>query len=250
MLIRIAPPSPLPGSPAAVPDVTALRSRRWLWVLIGLVLLLLLVWGLIRWNSHRTPPATLAQAVLTGPRGPECLRLVVAEDVSGSMADYALARAQALTAVLAWAPGQLRADDELAVITFAASATTRLQPTPVGQTAVPADTAADGGDTLFTPVVDAAAQFPTTSCHTHLLVVGDGLIFDGVEAGDLTRLSASGIDSVGLLMPSTDLDAPEEFLSAFPYAQTDSFDGTDADETALALAQVVATQTGQSIERR
>ena len=248
MLIRIEP-SPITGSPSGMPDVTPLRRKRRSLTLL-LVLLLLLLLLLLRWNNHRAP-ASLEQAVLTGPRGPQCLRLVIAEDVSGSMSEYSAARAQAITALLTWAPGQLRADDELAVVTFAASATTRMQPTPVGQKSSPvADAPSDGVDTLLTPVVDAAATFPETSCHTHLLVVGDGLISDPVEAGDLARLSASGIDSVGLLMPSPDLHAPEEFRAAFPYAQNRSFDGTDADQTGLALAQVLATQTEQTIERR
>ena len=252
MLIRVEP-SPISGSPSGIPDVTPLRSkRRWLrLLLVMLLLLVLLLWWLFRWNSHHSPPASLEQAVLTGPRGPECLRLIIAEDVSGSMADYAAARAQAIASLLAWAPGQLRTDDELAVVTFAASAATRLQPTPVGQKSTPeASVTTDGGDTLLTPVIDAAAAFPTTTCHTHLLVVGDGLISDPAEAGDIARLSASGIDSIGLLMPSPDLRTPEEFSAAFPYAQSRSFDGNDADQTGLALAQVLADQTGQTIERR
>lgn len=235
------------------PPLGAARGRSLAWLLRALLVagfLLGFIAAILNLPTRSNTPDRLAEAVLAGARGPQCVRLVIAPDRSGSMEDYAPARDAALAALFPWSAGQLRANDQIAVIEWAGDARTTLQPTPVGEAALGSSTGLLADDTHLQPVIAQAADLLATRCRTHLILISDGLADDLAAAGNLDVLAAAGIDQISLLMPSENLQAPQEFIQAFPYATSTSFDGTNPDDTALALAQATADTTGQTVQRQ
>lgn len=134
-----------------------IRVRRLLAVLLLLAAVpVLLAWAL---TDLSEPERLLADRPLVGSRGPSCLRLVIANDVSGSMSDFAGARDAALHQLVDWAPRNLRPDDELSIVDFAADAAVRLPVSPVrtiGPAAASPAVVHDGSETLLAPVLTAS----------------------------------------------------------------------------------------------
>ena len=223
-------------------------------VLVPLTLLGAL--ALLAWVVTRDDDPQLADLALVGARGPQCVRVVIASDVSGSMQDAASARDSAIGTLLTWLPGNLRPDDEVAALAFAAVVGPVTGPATLDALArspftVPG-TVADGTDTVWRPVLTAVRALPASPCSTSLLVVSDAQLNPlPTDAGAAReQLTAAGVDDLHLLVPSDDLDVPDGWNDLYPYAPPVRFDGTDRDETARALAQTVADITGQQLRHR
>jgi hypothetical protein len=194
---------------------------------------------------------TRAAPALTGPRSAECLRLVIGLDVSGSMRDYTTARDLALAQLLAWAPVNLRADDEIAVVDFALEAQVRLRPTAIRREPEGATARAvrDGRDTLLEPLLARVSGFPPTRCRVVLALLSDAAL------ADLPPSATAGVDvlrehrvaDVRLLVPSTTVDLPPEWAAGFPQAVPVRFDGREQDRTALVIGQTLADLTDQEL---
>ena len=226
------------------------RVSRWLPVA---VLAAALVVPLLWWALPSADGGGLSDRRLVGPRGPACLRLAVAVDLSGSMTGYDAARDQALSQLVAWASdGNLRPDDEITVVDFAADAALRVPVTPVTSVgaAAPPVAVPDGRFTNLGPVLDVLATQPAGPCDHALLLLSDAQLADlpSGEAHGRTVLAAHDLHDVVLLVPGDDIDVPPAWTTAFPSAPPVRFDGHDADETALAIGAAVARLTGQNLE--
>lgn len=219
--------------------------RRWRWLLAPLVLLPI---GL--GAAWLLGPQKLEDTALTGARGPECVRLVIAADVSGSMANLAVPRDRAIEQLLAWVPANLRRDDEIAVINFAQTATVVIPPTPIGTTTSRAHAAVTADSTELTPLMTQLSSLEPTRCQTSLLMMGDGQFADlpPDETQGRAQLAAAGIDTMTLLVPGR-TDTPQNWSQLYPYAPPTTFDGTNPDATALTIGRHVATLTTQDLSR-
>lgn len=180
---------------------------------------------------------------------------MIGDDVSGSMADFATARDSAIRTFLMWAPTNLRPDDELGVLAFAADAAWARPPAAVKAAIGSLGSAAgvhDGRDTLLAPVLDLVARLPRSPCDTTLLLFSDAQLSDlpSDEAAGTATLRTSGIHDVALLVPGKDIAVPAQWQVAYPAAEPSRFDGHDTDRTAIAVAEVVARLTGQKLNRR
>lgn len=225
------------------PQTTTRRRRRWGW----LVPILAVVAGSgFLW--HWTHPATLAAARLDGVRGPGCLRLLIAADVSGSMERIAEPRNAAVRQLLAWAPANLRDGDEIALIDFAGDAVLRFGPTPLGEPVTANDASPDGNGTQFTPVLNTITSLPTGRCRSALLLISDGQLHDlpAGEADATTQLTNAGIHSIDLIVPGI-TEVNPAWSALYPTAPPDVFDGTNPDATAVTIARHIAGMTGQSL---
>ena len=121
----------------------------------------------------------LMRLTLVGPRPLTCERIVVLPDVSGSMTDYAKVRENAMSTLAAWAPINLRIDDQLAIVRWADTAAIDAQPTEVSSMAASTftpGTADVGGGNDIVPSVEEVASMSETSCHTSLNYISDGEI--------------------------------------------------------------------------
>jgi hypothetical protein len=222
------------------------------WV-AALLLAALIPLSLLWWrNAHK--PDTLAALRLAGARGPVCERFVLGDDVSGSMRDYASARESALSTFLAWAPRNLRADDQLGVLDFAEDAGWARTPVAVGDSAAvgPATGVQDGRDTLMQPVLDLVRQLPSSTCDTSLLLFSDAQLADLPMSSAAGRelLRAAGIHNLVLLVPGKSISVPGQWTVAYPVAPPQRFDGRNSEGTAVAVAKVVARLTDQQLVRR
>jgi hypothetical protein len=229
---------------------TEVHPARWL---AALLLAALLVSGVLWWDDQKDADS-IDQTFLAGPRGTACVRVVVGNDVSGSMYDVAAARDSALADFLAWAPGNLRDDDELGVVDFAGAAAWSREPALIGDVAGrgATDDVYQGDQTLFTPVLDLIAALPDTSCRTALLLFSDAQFADLPQGEQEGRalVQAAGVHDVLLLVPGQDIDVSVLWSPVYPGSEPQYFDGLDADETGLTLAGVIAGLTGQELERR
>ncbi|MBO3089479.1 hypothetical protein [Cellulomonas dongxiuzhuiae] len=227
------------------------RRRRWpLALLLVGALLAAVAW----WDAVR-PPASLAESTLVGARGPACVRLVVAEDVSGSMSEFAAARRSALAELVAWAPRNLRANDELVVLGFAGSTDVPWGPWTVAD--LPGAPGRTGGaavadGTLLGPVTSAVAQLPPAACDTLLVLLSDAQLGDlpADEVQGLQVLTDAGIHDLRLLVPTAAIDVPGEWADVFPSAPPVVVDGTDVAATGLTVARMIAQVTDQEVVRR
>jgi Mg-chelatase subunit ChlD len=224
---------------------------------LALALLAVLAAALLAWRMlptyPRKPPSALSGYAAAGARGPSCLRLVIAVDVSGSMSNYATARDDALAQLIAWVRVNLRADDQVAVVDFAQEAAVALAPTAAhaiggARVSVPA---ADGPFTLIDPVLAALDGFPTTRCDTAAVLISDAQI------ADLPRTAAEGdallvthhIHDIRLLVPGAGIQVDPAWSVAFPAAPPRVFDGRNPDATGLALGQTIVDLTHQRLAR-
>jgi hypothetical protein len=180
--------------------------------------------------------------------------LVVGVDDSGSMREVAGARDSALDQLMAWAPKNLRADDQIAVIDFAETSAVRLPTTGaqrVGVLGGMPGAVRDGHDTLLGPVLAQLSSQQVSGCRTALALISDAQLADLPATEDAGRaLVAEGhVDDVRLLVPGKDVDVPKAWNQAFPAARPERFDGRNQDETAVAIGQVIAGLTGQHLKR-
>ena len=254
-------PSLRPGGslagPGSLVGQTVPWDRRLALLLVPLLLLPLLLW------ARDDEQTGLDHWVLAGPRGPSCLRLTLANDVSGSMSEYAAAREGALATLLAWLPRNLRADDELAVVDFAQAAATVLEPTPasrlVGRAPGGAG-ASDGTYTWLAPVLNEMDGWDSSRCDVALVLLSDAQLVvsaRGAEAEPLPFTPGQGrelmrrhdIHDVRLLVPDPSIKVPQIWTEGFPEAQPHRFHGLDRDETAKAVAGAIADLTGQKLEK-
>ncbi|WP_224401695.1 vWA domain-containing protein [Pseudonocardia sp. ICBG1034] len=225
--------------------------RRLFAILAAVALLTAAGWALLPERDR-----SLAGQRLTGARGPSCLRLVIAVDVSGSMAGYAGARDSALAQLLGWAGDNLRPDDEITVVDFAERSAVRLPVTTVDALR-PADGAVaaavrDSHTTYLGPVLDQVRAQPGGPCDRAVLLLSDGLLADLPATADRGRavLTAHDVHDLELLAPGEDVEVPAQWSTTFPAAAPIRFDGHDADDTAVALGGAIAAITRQTLEER
>lgn len=260
-----------PGGLASPVDPVARRRRRIAGLLTLLALPLLLLLFVFWPDEDENPtaaagpgaPSGVSGLILDGPRGPNCLRLVLANDVSGSMSNYAMAREHALTALLDWLPKNLRSDDEIAVMDFADTAAAKMPPAKVSTLlsgyAMTSGGAMDGGDTLFAPVLTQMDSWPKTNCDIALVLLSDAQFVLSTDPPMSMPADADGgrklaqehhIHDVQLLVPDPNIDVPSDWENAFPTAAPLRFNGLDSHETSKAVASAIAGLTNQSLVHR
>jgi len=200
-------------------------------------------------------PLALSELALRGARPAAPVRLVIARDVSGSMTQFAAAREAALDELVAWAPSNLRATDQLGVLDFAEDARWALRPTSVADLAVHGarrrPTNLDGGGTAWRPVLDRVQALGDHPGRVSLWLVSDGEYPDYPESADAAqrRLLDAGVQSMPLLVPSQSAVIPDAWLDVFPGQPSVSFEGLDGPATAVAFAHALAAVTGQRLVR-
>lgn len=217
-------------------------AKAWLWWLAPLVAVLLLLWWL--WPK---PADTLTQLHLSGARSPACVRLVILPDRSGSMEEFAAARDGAFAQLIPWATANLRADDELAVIDWAASAAVAAGPARVDQVAdgsLPS-VAVETDGTDLTRAVDAVVAMPGTTCRTALVFLTDTAV-SPVADQTIRSLVDATVTSVTVVLPDG-ASVTSEWTNAMPFSRTVTSNARDADATARALGQAVAFATDQQL---
>jgi hypothetical protein len=162
-----------------------------------------------------------------------------------------VARDTALAQLIGWSRDNLRADDELAVIDFAADAAVRIPPTRRDKLsdAGAAAGADDGRFTYLEPALAAIDGFPPGSCDIELVLISDAQLADlpSEPAGGKPMLLRHHVHDVRLLVPGDNVDVPQQWVLDFPEAPPTRFDGTDSDATALAFGQAIAGLTGQTL---
>ncbi|WP_280488840.1 hypothetical protein [Nocardia farcinica] len=222
--------------------------RRWPWLMLAALIATVL--AIPTWKAVSAPDS-LEEVALVGDRGPGCIRLVVANDQSGSMTDFAVPREQALAQFLRWAPTNLRADDEIAVLAFTDHVKTVLEPISVTARPTVESLTIDGQDTLFAPVISAISQLPATACSTALVLLSDGVMSDLSGDAETARgqLRTAGVNEVFLLVPGESIDVAPGWTQTYPYAAPVRFNGTDPAETGLVFGQTLASMTGQNLEK-
>lgn len=226
-------------------DVPRRLHRLWWWI-PALLTAGALVAGAFLWLN----PSSLGSAHLEGDRGPGCVRLVIAADASGSMEQLAEPRRRAVQQLLAWAPDNLRPDDELAVIEFAGDAAVQRRPSPIGVQELPSDIHPSTDGTRLTPVLDAVGGFEHSPCRTSLLLLSDGRMSDlpDSEATATRELTRRGVHRIDLIVPGQ-VEVQPDWTRYYPTAPPDFFDGNDPDDTAVTIARHVAGSAGQALRR-
>lgn len=214
---------------------------------------------------HGSNPSSLKDAYLTGASNRRRVRVVVASDISGSMEKFTASRESALSQLVHWIPGNLRRDDELAVLSFGAHTLLNVEPTSIRtvrralRTAsgfkvqsspeeIPADMASS---TSFSSLLQQLIVLRTTRHKLSLILLSDGEFTDLPDKAEtvLTSLRQVGVDEVFLLVPRPNFRIQEcwrQICSVEPAF----FDGMDTDAIALAFGQVLATITGTRLAAR
>ena len=169
------------------------------------------------------PARDLDSYMLTGGRGPGTIRVIVAQDISGSMSQYAAARAAALSQLLDWAPDNLRPDDQIGVLDFAGSAAWVLRPTPMrditdGDVRMISHGDVDVSGTNLVPVLNRVAALPPTPAATSVWLLSDGEYGDYLGGVDPSgrALVAAGIAAMPLLVPDTRITIPQQWWDNHP----------------------------------
>ena len=193
----------------------------------------------------------LTRQALVGARSLTCERVVVLLDQSGSMAQFAQVRADAMSALAAWAPENLRGNDQVAVVRWAARSETDLAATSIDSLSSAAFTpgASDLGaetENVLLAAEQVEAMGPT-SCRTALVFISDGELTTEVDSYALDRVLVDiGADQVSLVLPTSSA-APEYWTRLFPYSNSFHADPNNANQTARALGQAIASATGQKL---
>jgi hypothetical protein len=223
-----------------------------LYALPLLLVALLAAAGWYLWPGAGHRPASLSGYRAAGARDElNCLRLVIGVDVSGSMRDFTVPRDDALRQLFSWVKTNLRPDDQVAIVDFAAVAKIRMLPTRVtdlGTLPAPAG-AHDGTYTYFQPILADVDQFPRTSCDTAMLLISDAQLIDlpTTQAAGRNLLLEHHISKIRLLVPGASIQVGPTWIEGFPSARPYVFDGTDAEATGLTLGRAVVSLTGQSL---
>lgn len=214
----------------------------------------LLLW----WWCEERKPRSLVESYLSGIRGPGCVRVVIANDMSGSMTKFTRPRQQALGQLLEWVPRNLRGDDELAVVAFSGETFIDMPPTTIADgpelQGVPNPT--DG--TSLTSLLGVVGGLPVSRCVTSLFLLSDGiftfLLPDGTFTDDLpdadtarAMLRNAGVSELFLLVPGKKIPLNPGWAGVFPYAPPSIFDGMNPDATGLVLGKTLASVTGQRL---
>jgi hypothetical protein len=207
-------------------------------------------WYLWPGTGHGSGPLSYYRAA--GARDElNCLRLVIGVDVSGSMRDFTVPRDDALRQLFSWVKTNLRPDDQVAIVDFAAVAKIRMWPTQVADLGAlpPPAGAHDGTYTYFRPILADVDQFPQTSCDTALVLISDAQLIDLPLTSSAGRslLLDHHISKIRLLVPGASIQVDPTWIKGFPSASPYVFDGTDAEATGLTLGRAVVSLTGQSL---
>jgi hypothetical protein len=219
---------------------------------LPLLLVLLLAAGWYLWAAGGKASGSLSGYRAAGARDElNCLRLVIGVDVSGSMRDFVVPRDDALTQLFSWVKKNLRRDDQVAIIDFAAVAKIRMWPAQVAHLGdlPPQAGARDGVYTYFHPILTAIGQFPSTSCDTALVLISDAQLIDLPATAPAGRrlLLDHHVGKIRLLVPGAAIQVDPTWMKGFPSATPYVFDGTDAEATGVALGHTVVSLTGQSL---
>lgn len=236
--------NPLPRLHALPRLLTQRDGRMTRALLLLLPLLLALTWLAFAWAQEGAQE--LGETRLDGPRGPQCLRLLMASDVSGSMAGYAEPRDRAVEQFQRWAPSNLRPNDEIAVLEFADYASWIHAPAGTG----PHAGISRPAGTSLQAVLSLARTAPATPCRTWLVLISDGDFGDYPTNQQiaLDKLTDAGVDDITLLIPDPELPLPHQWGHLYPYSDTAHFNGNNANETALTIGQHTARILNQTLQ--
>lgn len=225
-----------------------LSRKRIAGALVLLILAALPFW--VWWD--RREPQSLAQTYLAGERGPGCIRIVIANDTSGSMYEFTRPRQLALAQLLEWSPRNLRGDDEIAVLAFSGTTYVAMPPAPVASNPRPGQTPGPTDGTSLNSLVAALQDLPESRCATSLMLLSDGVFGDLAPDEDSGRIQLrdAGVSNLYLLVPGKNIPIEPNWHNIYPYAPPAVFDGTNPDATGLVLGRTLATVTGQHLERR
>lgn len=223
------------------------QSRPWWWLIPLLIIGLLLPLAWTAWRHWS--PATLSEGHLAGQRSPAPVSVVLLLDVSGSFTDYQQMRETALREVVDWMPRNLRPDDRITVIDFAADACVVLPTTRVGDLgAIGAQFSAcpvDGSSTLIQPALERSIQ-ATSGEATSLVAVTDTLVADAAADTISDQVARLGAGTMSVIIPSG-LAVDRAWGASFPWEVEYQADPGNASYTALAVGRALAHATGQEL---
>lgn len=235
-----------------LPHGRALGGRPW-WIVAGALLLAALVGsGVAVAHALDRRADDLSEVRLVGPRSPNPISVVLMLDVSGSFAEYASLRQEALEQVIRWAPQNLRANDTLTIISFAESAELTMPTVTMGVLAGRAGSidpqAVDGVDTLIVPPLEKAASAIPSSGGASIIVLTDTLVTDAVPAQVDPLLTALNATTMSVITPAG-VDAIASWRESFLWEAEFHADADNPQQTALAVANALAHATGQRLDR-
>lgn len=177
------------------------------------------------------------------------MRLLLAEDNSGSMTPIAGLREAVLRGLLRWSQTNLGGEDEIAVIAFGGDACIRRSPSPARDKIGLTDPALRSYATMLGPTWHLASTFRRTDKPTLAVLISDGLVADLTGAGGQRGATAAGIDSTALLIPSEGSftgGVPASWTAAFPDSSAEVVDAGGGTHLAAAVVNAIATLTGRT----
>lgn len=227
--------------------------RRAMRVFAAVLVPLLLLVGLFGLASAMSAPRHLNDGHLVGSRAPVPMNVVVLLDESGSFAQYASMRSEALAQLWRWVPDNLRQDDRITVLGFAAESRVMVPTTTVGEVAqaapIPASGRAEGGSTEITPVLSEAVASVPAGMTTSLIVVTDTKISSAIDQTVVDELIGKlNATTMSVVTPS-DNKPRAEWRQAFPWEAQFTADADDADQIAVAMGNALAHATNQRFKR-
>ena len=239
--------------PIAIEPVSDLRPlgphsrRRWP---LGLLLTALLLGSLLWFMWPADQPNSLSESRLAGDRGPGCLRVILANDISGSMSKFSAPREDSLQQLLTWAPSNLRADDELAVLDFSGHAIVTRAPRSIGSGPGPRLPSEQFSGTSLSELLRTVGGLPATPCTSALVMLSDGVVTDLPDNPATARkqLVAAGLATATLLVPGHDIEIDPDWSAIYPYSKPIRFNGSDSNSTGLAIGRTLGKLTGQRLE--
>ena len=186
-------------------------------------------------------------SVTLAPGNP--IRLLLIEDLSGSMETIAGLREAVLRGLLGWARRSLGTDDEVAVLSFGGDACVRLPPTSARDEVALNDPELASYATLLGPTWQLVAGFPRTETSTLAVLISDGLVCDLAGAGGRVNATAAGVNGIALLVPSTGSftgGIPTSWTAAFPDGLASVVDTSAATHLATEVVGAIAALTGRA----
>lgn len=220
------------------------------WRVVPLLLLLVAAVGLVGWNVARQPH-DISDVVLTGARSPAPLDVVLLLDESASFMGYAPVREEAVRRLAEWAPANLRPDDTVTIVGFAADAVVRLEPTRVselGGSIHLSSTPVDGESTDIRPaLLLSASAAPRHGSVRTVVAITDTIVSDADGAGEL--IASLDAPTMSVVTP-VGVGVTGEWREAFAWQAAFTADSGSAGSTSLAIAGAIAHATGQEVKRR